>query len=178
MWSRRQKCRCCCETQVVTAPGPVKLVPGGRYSIDLATHVAEAKYLDHMPLERQARSTGRSIPASGAAGATPAPAAMTHGLHQAGHENTTQWVAHRLLSMSGSDSTCPGEPSRRAVRPPSPVTGFWSMKGPGTIPLPQLPLTIHAEWHWSTAFLSDSIPVLIASLVTLFPDLLPFQVEP
>jgi len=57
---RRQKYRCCCGTQVVTAPGPVKLIPGGRYSIDFAAHVAEAKYLDHMPLERQARAMGRA----------------------------------------------------------------------------------------------------------------------
>ncbi len=57
---RRQKYRCHCETQVVTAPGPVKLMPGGRYSIDFAIQVAQAKYLDHMPLERQARAMGRA----------------------------------------------------------------------------------------------------------------------
>ena len=57
---RRQKYRCECNTQVVTAPGPVKLIPGGRYSIDFAAHVAEAKYLDHMPLERQVRAMGRA----------------------------------------------------------------------------------------------------------------------
>lgn len=57
---RRQKYRCECNTQVVTAPGPVRLIPGGRYSIDFAAHVAEAKYLDHIPLERQARAMGRA----------------------------------------------------------------------------------------------------------------------
>lgn len=57
---RRKKYRCQCRTQVVTAPGPVKLIPGGRYSIDFAVHVAEAKYLDHMPLERQVRAMGRA----------------------------------------------------------------------------------------------------------------------
>jgi len=57
---RRQKYRCSCQTQVVTAPGPVKLIPGGRYSIDFAAHVAEAKYLDHLPLERQARAMERA----------------------------------------------------------------------------------------------------------------------
>ncbi len=57
---RRQKYRCSCETQVVTAPGPVKLIPGGRYSIDFAVHVAEAKYLDHLPLERQVRAMARA----------------------------------------------------------------------------------------------------------------------
>ncbi|MCU0294365.1 MAG: IS66 family transposase [Thermoanaerobaculaceae bacterium] len=56
---RRQKYRCSCNAAVVTAPGPVKLIPGGHYSVEFAVHVAEAKYLDHMPLERQVRSMGR-----------------------------------------------------------------------------------------------------------------------
>ncbi len=55
----RQKCRCSCNAQVVTAPGPVKLMPGGRYSIDFAAQVAENKYLDHLPLERQVRAMAR-----------------------------------------------------------------------------------------------------------------------
>jgi transposase len=56
----RQKYRCGCNAQVVTAPGPVKLVPGGRYSIDFAVQVAENKYLDHLPLERQVRAMARA----------------------------------------------------------------------------------------------------------------------
>ena len=56
---RRQKYRCTCNAAVVTAPGPVKLIPGGRYSPEFAVHVAESKYLDHLPLERQARAMGR-----------------------------------------------------------------------------------------------------------------------
>ena len=56
---RRQKYRCSCNASVVTVPGPVKLTPGGRYSLEFAVHVAEQKYLDHMPLERQARAMGR-----------------------------------------------------------------------------------------------------------------------
>jgi len=56
----RQKYRCGCNAQVVTAPAPVKLMPGGRYSIDFAAHVAEDKYLDHMPLERQVRTMERA----------------------------------------------------------------------------------------------------------------------
>ncbi len=56
---RRQKYRCRCNAAVVTAPGPLKLTPGGRYSPEFAVHVAEAKYLDHSPLERQARAMGR-----------------------------------------------------------------------------------------------------------------------
>ena len=56
---RRAKYRCRCNAAVVTAPGPLKLTPGGRYSPEFAVHVAEAKYLDHLPLERQARAMGR-----------------------------------------------------------------------------------------------------------------------
>jgi transposase len=57
--NRRQKYRCRCNAQVVTAPGPDKLIPGGRYSVKLAVHVAEHKYLDHLPLERQVRAMER-----------------------------------------------------------------------------------------------------------------------
>ena len=57
---RRQKYRCRCNEQVMTAPGPAKLIPGGRYSIDFAVHVAEQKYLDHLPLERQTRAMARA----------------------------------------------------------------------------------------------------------------------
>jgi transposase len=57
---RRQKYRCRCNSVVVTAPGPLKLTPGGRYAPEFAVHVAEAKYLDHLPLERQARAMGRT----------------------------------------------------------------------------------------------------------------------
>jgi len=57
---QRQKYRCRCNEQVMTAPGPAKLIPGGRYSVDFAVHVAEQKYLDHMPLERQVKAMGRA----------------------------------------------------------------------------------------------------------------------
>jgi transposase len=56
---RRQKYRCSCNASVVTAPGPEKLTPGGRYSPEFAVHVAESKYLDHAPLERQVKAMGR-----------------------------------------------------------------------------------------------------------------------
>lgn len=56
---RRQKYRCRCEATVVTAPGPPKLIPGGRYSVDFAVEVAASKYLEHLPLERQVRSMAR-----------------------------------------------------------------------------------------------------------------------
>ena len=55
----RQKYRCACNGCVVTAPAPEKLIPGGRYSIDFAVEVAVAKYLDHLPLERQVRMMAR-----------------------------------------------------------------------------------------------------------------------
>ncbi len=57
---RRQKYRCRCNGQVVTAPGPLKLIPGGRYSIDFAVHSAIAKFCDHLPLERQVRMMARA----------------------------------------------------------------------------------------------------------------------
>lgn len=56
---RRQKYRCRCNGVVVTAPGPAKLTPGGRYSPEFAVHMAESKCLDHLPIERQARAMGR-----------------------------------------------------------------------------------------------------------------------
>lgn len=42
-----------CHTGVKTAPGPVKVVPGGRYALNFAVEVAYMKYLGHLPLERQ-----------------------------------------------------------------------------------------------------------------------------
>jgi transposase len=56
---RRQKYRCECNACVETAPGPEKLQPGGRYSLDFAAEVATSKYLDHLPLERQVRVMAR-----------------------------------------------------------------------------------------------------------------------
>jgi len=56
---RRQKYRCQCNGHVETAPGPVKLMEGGRYSPEFAVAVATSKYLDHLPLERQVRMMAR-----------------------------------------------------------------------------------------------------------------------
>lgn len=42
-----------CHTGVKTAPGPVKLVPGGRYALNFGVEVAYMKYFAHLPLERQ-----------------------------------------------------------------------------------------------------------------------------
>lgn len=52
---KRKKARCECHRTIVTAPAPPKLFPGARYSIDFAIMVVIAKYLDHLPLERQVR---------------------------------------------------------------------------------------------------------------------------
>lgn len=56
---RRKKYRCRCGGCVQTAPGPKRLLPGGRYSTDFAIEVAVDKYVDHQPLERQVREMGR-----------------------------------------------------------------------------------------------------------------------
>jgi transposase len=50
---RRQKYRCACNSNVAAAPGPPKLIAGGRYSPEFAVHVAVQKYAAHLPLERQ-----------------------------------------------------------------------------------------------------------------------------
>lgn len=52
---RRKKYRCRCNACVLTAPGPLRLVEGGRYSVGFAVEVAVGKYADHLPLERQAQ---------------------------------------------------------------------------------------------------------------------------
>ncbi|MBU0609327.1 MAG: IS66 family transposase [Armatimonadetes bacterium] len=44
-----------CHAYVTTASGPVRLIPGGRYSTNFAIDVAVDKYSDHLPLERQVR---------------------------------------------------------------------------------------------------------------------------
>lgn len=56
---KRQKYRCTCNACIETAPLPQKLFDGARYSIDFAVEVAVAKYLDHLPLERQVRVMAR-----------------------------------------------------------------------------------------------------------------------
>lgn len=56
---KRKKYRCRCGGCIETAPGPDKLIAGGRYSIDFAVSVAVAKYADHLPLERQVRMMKR-----------------------------------------------------------------------------------------------------------------------
>jgi len=56
----RKKYICQCDkSTVVTAPGPVKLIKGGRYSLEFAVHAAVSKMVDHLPLHRQSRMLGR-----------------------------------------------------------------------------------------------------------------------
>lgn len=57
---RRKKYRCRCNANVVTANGPAKLIPGGRYSADFAVSVAIDKYADQIPLQRQVTRMARS----------------------------------------------------------------------------------------------------------------------
>ena len=64
---KRQKYRCSCGSCVETAPGPEKLIPGGRYSIDFAASVAVAKYTDHLPQREPARGRRGLASGSGAA---------------------------------------------------------------------------------------------------------------
>lgn len=52
---KQQKYVCKCGGCVETAPGPERVTPGGRYSLDFAIKVALDKYLDHIPLARQER---------------------------------------------------------------------------------------------------------------------------
>ena len=52
---QQQKYVCKCGGCVETAPGPERVMPGGRYSLDFAIKVAIDKYLDHIPLARQER---------------------------------------------------------------------------------------------------------------------------
>lgn len=54
----RQKYRCTCGACVETAPGPQKLFPKARYSINFALNVAVQKYVYHMPLARQVKALG------------------------------------------------------------------------------------------------------------------------
>ncbi len=57
---RRKKYRCRCNANVVTAHGPAKLIPGGRYSADFGVSVAVDKYVDQIPLQRQVTRMARS----------------------------------------------------------------------------------------------------------------------
>ncbi len=51
----RKMYRCGCGECLKTAPGPLKVIPGGRYSVAFIVHVAFQKYFAHLPLERQSK---------------------------------------------------------------------------------------------------------------------------
>ena len=57
---KRQKYSCKGCNNIITAPGGVKLTPGGEFSIQIATQIASDKYEDHLPLERQRRQMKRA----------------------------------------------------------------------------------------------------------------------
>ncbi|HVK87187.1 MAG TPA: IS66 family transposase [Kofleriaceae bacterium] len=56
---KQQKYSCRCGGCIETAPGPERAIRGGRYSLEFAIKVGISKYLDHLPLERQARIMDR-----------------------------------------------------------------------------------------------------------------------
>ena len=56
---QQKKYRCACGGCIETAPGPQKLFPGARYSVDVAIEIVIEKYVDHLPLERQVRILAR-----------------------------------------------------------------------------------------------------------------------
>lgn len=56
---KRQKYVCRCGGCVDTAIGPARALPGSRYSLAFAIKVIVDKWLDHIPLERQARILAR-----------------------------------------------------------------------------------------------------------------------
>lgn len=56
---KRHKYRCTCNAAILTAPGPLKLIEGGRYSLAFAVEVAVQKYAEHLPLDRQVRQMRR-----------------------------------------------------------------------------------------------------------------------
>ena len=57
---KRQKYSCKGCNNIITAPGGVKLTPGGEFSIQIATQIACDKYEDHLPLERQRKQMKRA----------------------------------------------------------------------------------------------------------------------
>ena len=56
---KRQKYHCGGCGHIDTAPGPLKLIPGGRYDLSFTVQVAIDKYLDALPLERQVQRMQR-----------------------------------------------------------------------------------------------------------------------
>ncbi len=55
---RQKKYRCRCNGCIRTAPGPMRLMDGGLFSVEFGAEVAAAKFSDHLPLARQVRVMG------------------------------------------------------------------------------------------------------------------------
>ena len=47
---------CNCGQCIKTAPGPLRVIPKGRYALSFAVHIAYQKYFAHLPLERQVQA--------------------------------------------------------------------------------------------------------------------------
>ncbi len=95
---KRQKYACQCRECVETAPGPTKLIPGGRYSVRFAALVAVDKYDAVVPLERQCSIRWISQP-------TPACRHASNSRHE-----------QREVSPEGVALPAPGEERRRGGR--------------------------------------------------------------
>ena len=50
-----EKCRCPEGCSIITADGPKKLIPGGRYTLGVALQSSIEKFVFHLPIERQVR---------------------------------------------------------------------------------------------------------------------------
>ncbi len=104
---------CDCPDKLVTASGPERVIPGGRYSLDFAVFVAAQKYLDHMPLARQQRMMDRKgldITRSALWDQIDALAGLLEPTWQALHEYTlgADWVhcdETRWMMLNGPGST-------------------------------------------------------------------------
>jgi len=103
--AKRQKAVHSCECapqKIVVAPGAIKAVPKGKFSLNFAIEIAVAKYHDHIPLELQATQMGRQ-------GLKVRPDVLWNQLeHQAAHWEATYEAIRRgcLESPSlGTDDT-------------------------------------------------------------------------
>ena len=112
---KRQKSRCGQGCTPVTAPAPPRLIPGGRYSGDVAVHVALMKYGFHLPLARQERLYGRAGPGVGQCGAPRWRRSSTLSSRQRACEERTRATPCGALRSPPSRTRAPSRsPSARA----------------------------------------------------------------
>ena len=57
---KRSKYRCSCQTAIVTAPAPPRILPGSAYSDEMITDVALSKYCDLIPIQRYVAMADRA----------------------------------------------------------------------------------------------------------------------